>query len=285
MAKVITGPLWAARNWSADAGEGSIHDDATAENLGFRGGTVAGDVHMNQFPPVLVDIFGPEWFERGNLSLSFKNATVDKEQVQVFAEPLAAGSQQTQVWMERDDGLLVAQGSAALGDHSQSALRSKDLRACDSSELKILNRVHAGMSLGEYDVFASPEKQFMRYDNNLISDPMTWYREESPWGDVVAAPCTIIEYLWAYAMQGLNPYVGESVGLFGAIEIGYAHGPFLLNQNYHLSAEVICVGQSPQTEFVWYETKATNKAGELIATMRMQGRSMKASSPAYQSEN
>ena len=285
MAKVITGPLWAARNWSADAGEGSIHDDATAENLGFRGGTVAGDVHMNQFPPVLVDIFGPEWFERGNLSLSFKNATVDKEQVQVFAEPLAAGSQQTQVWMERDDGLLVAQGSAALGDHSQSALRSKDLRACDSSELKILNRVHAGMSLGEYDVFASPEKQFMRYDNNLISDPMTWYREESPWGEVVAAPCTIIEYLWAYAMQGLNPYVGESVGLFGAIEIGYAHGPFLLNQNYHLSAEVICVGQSPQTEFVWYETKATNKAGELVATMRMQGRSMKASSPAYQAQN
>ena len=90
MTEVICGPLWAARNWSADAGEGSIHDDATAENLGFRGGTVAGNVHMNQFPPVLVEIFGPEWFERGNLSLSFKNATVDKEQVQVFAEPRRA---------------------------------------------------------------------------------------------------------------------------------------------------------------------------------------------------
>ena len=39
MAQVITGPVWAARNWSADEGEGSIHDDATAAKLGFRGGT------------------------------------------------------------------------------------------------------------------------------------------------------------------------------------------------------------------------------------------------------
>ena len=85
MTEVISGPLWTARNWSADEGAGSIHDDATAERLGFRGGTVAGDIHMNQFPPVLLQIFGNEWFERGNLSLNFKNATVDKEQVQVFA--------------------------------------------------------------------------------------------------------------------------------------------------------------------------------------------------------
>jgi len=40
---------WTARNWSADAGEGSIHDDATAAKLGFRGGTVAGSIHMDQY--------------------------------------------------------------------------------------------------------------------------------------------------------------------------------------------------------------------------------------------
>ena len=79
MAEVMTGPLWAARNWSADAGAGSIHDDETAAELGFRGGTVAGDIHMNQFPPVLIKVFGNEWFERGNLSLNFRNATIDKE--------------------------------------------------------------------------------------------------------------------------------------------------------------------------------------------------------------
>jgi hypothetical protein len=281
MAEVITGPVWPARNWSADAGAGSIHDDDTAEELGFRGGTVAGDVHMNQFPPVLVEVFGDRWFECGNLSLSFKNATVDREKVQAFVEVLEPGANQTRVWMEREDGLLVAQGTAAVGDHGQSELRSKDLRACDPSELRILKQVHAGLSLGEYDVFASPEKQFERYDQGLISDPMSWYRETSPWDEVVAAPCTIIQYLWGYPIKALDPYTEGAVGLFGAIEIGYTNGPFLLNRNYHMTSEVICVGQSPQTEYVWYETQAYNEADELVATMRMQGRMMKASSAAY----
>jgi hypothetical protein len=41
---------WTARNWSADAGEGSIRDDATAAKRGFRGGTVVGPIA----PPSLV---------------------------------------------------------------------------------------------------------------------------------------------------------------------------------------------------------------------------------------
>lgn len=281
MSEILTGPLWAARNWSIDAGAGSIHDDSTAAELGFRGGTVAGDVHMNQFPPVLIRAFGNEWFERGNLSLSFKNATVDLEKVQVFVEKPVSGEVQTKVWMEREDGLLVATGTAALGDHSGSELRRKDLRPCDPSELRILNRLRAGLSLGEYDVFTDPTKQFQRFDTKVISDPLSWYRESSPWGEPVAAPCTVLEYLWAYPMQGLQPLVGDSVGLFGAIEIGFVNGPLLMNRNYHLSSEVVCVGHSPQTEYVWYDTRAVNDAGDLVATMRMQSRVMKASSPAY----
>jgi hypothetical protein len=281
MSEILTGPLWAARNWSIDAGAGSIHDDSTAAELGFRGGTVAGDVHMNQFPPVLIRAFGNEWFERGNLSLSFKNATVDLEKVQVFVEKPVSGEVQTKVWMEREDGLLVATGTAALGDHSRSELRRKDLRPCDPSELRILNRLRAGLSLGEYDVFTDPTKQFQRFDTKVISDPLSWYRESSPWGEPVAAPCTVLEYLWAYPMQGLQPLVGDSVGLFGAIEIGFVNGPLLMNRNYHLSSEVVCVGHSPQTEYVWYDTRAVNDAGDLVATMRMQSRVMKASSPAY----
>lgn len=281
MTDPITGPTWAARNWSADAGAGSIHDDATAEELGFRGGTVAGDVHMNQFPPVLVGIFGNAWFESGNLSLSFRNATLDLEEVQVFAEPLKPGENQVKVWMERADGLLVCEGTAAVGDHSASALRSKNMRACDPSELKILNRLEPGMSLGTYDVFASTDKQFDRYDTNVISDPMTWYRDDSPWADVVAAPCTLIEFLWGYPMQALGPLVNESVGLFGAIELGHINGPFLMNRNYHIESHVVCVGQSPRTEYVWYDSTAYNETGDAVATMRMQSRSMKISSPAY----
>lgn len=281
MAEVIKGPLWAARNWSADAGAGSIHDDSTAAELGFRGGTVAGDVHMNQFPPVLIRVFGNEWFERGNLSLGFKNATVDQEKVRVFARPRVSGEQQVEVWMEREDGLLVCSGTAAIGDHSQSELRRKDHRPCEPDQLRILNRLHAGMSLGRYEVFTDPAKQFGRYDTGVISDPLDWYRNPSPWGEPVAAPCTILEFLWAYPMRGMQPHIGEAVGLFGAIEIGQVNGPLLMNRKYQLESEVICVGQSPQTEYVWFETLARNEQGDVVATMLMQSRVMKASSPEY----
>lgn len=282
MTEILTGPVWAARNWSADEGAGSIHDDATASELGFRGGTVAGDVHMNQFIPVLLRVFGDTWFERGNLSLNFKNATVDLERVQVFAETLAPGTDTVKVWMEREDGLLVATGTACVGDHSQSELRQKDFRPCDPSELRILNQLEPGMSLGEYDIHTSPVKQFHRFDTEVISDPLPWYRQASPWGEPVAAPCTVIEFLWGPPMVELRPKVGESVGLFGAIEIGFTHGPLLMNCDYHLSSKVLAVGQSPQTEYVWFETIALNQMGEVVATMLMQSRAMKASSLEYQ---
>ena len=278
---MIEGPYWEARNWSADAGEGSIHDDETAASLGFRGGTVAGDVHMNQFPPVMLQVFGERWFEHGNLSLMFRNATVDRERVRVRAEALKDGESQVAVGMERDDGLLVCEGTAAVGNLSHSALQTRDLRPCDPGELRILNRLEPGMSLGEYDVFVSAEKQFERFDNNLISDPLDWFREPSPWGGVLGAPCTVVQYLWGCPMAVLGPLAGESVGLFGAIEIGFDEGPFLIDRNYHIESHIVCVGQSPQTEYVWYDSTGWDEKRRRVVTLRMMSRVMKSSSPAY----
>ena len=133
-------------------------------------------------------------------------------------------------------------GTAAVGDHSRSELRLKDYRPSDPKDMKILAGLEPGVSLGEYDVHTNTNKQFQRYDTKVISDPLEWCRGESPWGQPVAPPCTVLEYLWAYPMAGLQPYVGESVGLFGAIEIGFENGPFLMNNDYHLISQVVCVG-------------------------------------------
>lgn len=278
---MITGPLWEGRNWAADAGEGSIHDDETASALGFRGGTVPGDVHMNQFPPMLVQIFGERWFESGNLSLNFRNATVDREKVRVSARELAPGAPQVEVWMEREDGLLVCSGTAAVGDHSGSELRSRDLRPSDPSELRILGRVRGGLSLGSYDVLVRPDRQFELFDAGLISDPLPWYRTDSPWGAVIACPSTLVQQLWGVPMDGLRPHVGDAVGLFGAIEIGHVNGPLFPGRRYRIDSEVVCVGQSPKTEYLWFDTTATDAGGKLVATLRMMLRFMKASADAY----
>ncbi|MFQ5380530.1 MAG: hypothetical protein ACE5EF_02740 [Dehalococcoidia bacterium] len=282
MAETVSGPVWEGRNWSSSAGEGSIHDDSTAEGLGFRGGTVAGSVHMNQFPPVLLQVFGDEWFERGNLSLVFKNATVDREPVQVFAARPSFGSHQVDVRMERTDGLLIASGTAAVGDGSQSELQRRDLRACDPSELLILRSVDPGMSLGRYEVVIPEDRQFELFDSGLISDPLDWYRHGSPWGGPIACPSTLVQQLWGIPMSGLRPFVGSSVGLFGAIEVGHVNGPIFVGGAYTLESQVVCVGQSPRTEYLWFDTVARGAGGRTAATLRMQLRFMKASSPDYE---
>src|SRR6516225_3910300 len=80
---VIAGPVRRPRNPSAHV-QGSIHDDATATALGFRGGTVAGSIHMDQFPPLLVEAFGQGWFDTVGLPLYFRHATPDGDPVHAF---------------------------------------------------------------------------------------------------------------------------------------------------------------------------------------------------------
>ena len=104
------GPVRHPRNLYAGSA-GSIHDDATATRLGFRGGTVAGSVHLDQFPPLLLRAFGERWFETGSVSVYFRNATTDGEPVQAFVAVPAdrVSDQQVRVWMTQPDETLVAE--------------------------------------------------------------------------------------------------------------------------------------------------------------------------------
>src|SRR6476659_3115732 len=104
---VLAGSMRVPRNAAAKA-KGSIHDDETAQRLGLRGGTVAGSVHLDLFPPLLLEVFGRRWYDQGSLSVNFKNPTVDREPTQAFvARPSGSrsGDEQVRVWIERDDGM------------------------------------------------------------------------------------------------------------------------------------------------------------------------------------
>ncbi len=273
-------PFWAARNWSADAGAGSIHDDATATGLGFRGGTVAGSVHMDQCAALLAEEYGKRWFERGALSLFFRNATTDGERVQAICE-VPTGDRQVQVWLRREDGLAVADGTASLGDHSKSALRTRDLRPASPAQLRILRKLTPGEPLGEWHQLLDGELQRARYAAGAISDPLSWYDDgDSPWGTPVATPSTAVQLLWGVPMRGLRDKVGKAVGLFGAIEVAHHAGPLLIGERYRVTAEVLALAESPRTESLWFDSRAYS--GEtLVATQRMMLRFMKASSPLY----
>ena len=277
------GPVRHPRNlYSGSAG--SIHDDATATRLGFRGGTVAGSVHLDQFPPLLVRAFGERWFENGGLSVYFRNATTDGEPVQAFvAAPADAGSdQQVRVWMSQPDGTLVAEGTASIGRPAEpSALFARDLRPVDPTTLRMLRDVRPGDPLGPIDVAVNGERQQASLREGYLTEPLDWYGESSPWGPPIASPSTTVSLLYNELLETLKDRLGPRVGLFGAIEIRHHAGPVLLNRSYTVSGEVVGVSETPKTEVLWFDSRAHDGGGRLIAGMRMMLRSLKASSPLY----
>lgn len=278
---VIVGPLRRSVN-QAQSVRGSIHNDAVASKLGFRGGTVAGSIHLELFPPLLLEAFGPRWFESGSLSINFRNATTDREPVRAKLDQPAAEAKDAQVaaWIEREDGMLVGEGTASVGDPDEpSALLQIDTSRFDAGELRILADVKPGDVIPGAEVAMPSDHQQERLD--VITEPLEWYDGSSPWGGPVASPATVVHYLYGHPARVIGSKAGQAVGLFGAIEIRHKSGPLVLDETYRVGGEIVAVGSSPKTEYVWFESHADTADGRRVAEMRMQLRWMKASSPLY----
>jgi hypothetical protein len=286
---VISGPVRCPRNLAANIA-GSIHDDETATALGFRGGTVAGSIHLDQFTPLLLQAFGQRWFETGTLSLYFRHATTDGEAVRAFVERPLAGVLEPQVraWMttapddSRDAGQLVAEGTAAAGDpRAPSALHERDLRPVDPAELRILKALSAGDELGDVRAAVNAERQRSTIDRGAMTEPLDWYVGQSPWGGPIAAPSSVVGLLYSELLAETRAALGEHVGLFGAIEIRFRAGPVFLDREYRVTGEVAAVSQTPKTEVLWFDSRALDDRDQPVAGMRMMLRQMKQSSPLY----
>jgi acyl dehydratase len=289
---VLTGRVRQPRNLAAHI-VGSIHDDDTATALGFRGGTVAGSVHLDQFPPLLIQAFGQPWFETGSLSLYFRHATTDGEAVQAFVErpPAGAHDRQVRAWMttprsDSDESAassqLVAEGTAAVGNpRAASALHERDLRPADPAELKILKALKAGDVLGDLRAAVNSERQRSIIDDGAMTEPLDWYSGRSPWGGPIASPSGVVGLLYTQLLAETSEAMGEHVGLYGAIEIRFHAGPVFLNRDYRVTGEVAAVSQTPRTEVLWFDSRALDDRDEPVVEMRMMLREMKQSSPLY----
>jgi hypothetical protein len=278
---LLVGPLRRSVN-NASKVAGSIHDDATATKLGFRGGTVAGSIHLELFPPLLLKAFGKRWFERGTISMYFLNATTDREAVRAFVKepPADASDAQVEIWIERDDGMRVAEGTASVGSPEEpSALLRRPLDRFDPGELRILGGLKVGDQFEECDAFLT--KNAMAERMKVITEPMDWYIKPSPWGGAIATPATMVQLLYSQSIATLRGKLGQAVGLFGAIELRNINGPVRVEHPYRVGGSIVALGQSPKTEYMWFETALNEADGKRIAEMRMLLRFMKASSPKY----
>jgi hypothetical protein len=78
--------------------------------------------------------------------------------------------------------------------------------------------------------------------------------------------------------------MGPHVGLFGAIEVRHQAGPVFLDRDYRVTGEVAALSETPQTEVLWFDSRAIDETGTTVASMRMMLRELKASSPRYRPE-
>ncbi len=280
---LIVGPVRCPRNRFLQSNS-SIHSDETAIGLGFKGGAVAGPTHMDQFPPLLVEAFGLSWFETGSLSLYFRQATMDEDPVQALVARATGSGTDVQVgaWMIEPDGTVVAEGTASLGSPSEpTAIFARDLRPVDPQQLRILRNVHPGDHLGDLEIYLDGDEQRRLVKEQLITEPLAWYSEASPWGGPIAAPSTVVRLLYNELTLPLRSSLEPRVGLMGAIEIRFFLGPIHLDRTYRVSGDVVAVSETPRTELYWYDSWASDPDGRQLVRMRMMHRQMKAASPLY----
>jgi hypothetical protein len=116
----------------------------------------------------------------------------------------------------------------------------------------------------------------------VITEPLDWYVGDSPWGGPIAMPTTMVQMLYAKSVATMRGAIGQAVGLFGAIELRNINGPVRVDTPYRVTGHVVSVGQSPKTEYMWFETGMDDEDGKRVAEMRMLLRWMKASSKLYE---
>jgi len=271
---VLSGPLRAPANMLLEqeyGGHKSIHDDAEAERLGFRAGPIEGPTHFSQFDPLLVHLWGKDWFERGCISCHYKNMVVEGEQVRAFVKPVS--ETRAECWAEKADGTQVLEASATLGpDHGETLLEARMAKLRPAGDLVILADLNVGMTGREDEPVSMAADQNMGalYPFSLteklekITERSIWYDDASgsPWGRAII-PTEMVSVLAEYSSRKAGfPSKGPVIGLFADLEIRYLNGPLFVGEDYLIRREIVALAQGRRTENYWTRTRIFDASGK-----------------------
>ena len=270
----------------------SIHDDATAQKLGFQGGTIEGPTHFSQFAPLCERIWGKAWFETGCLSAHYRNPAFEGEEVQASLETPKPGQNICAIGMTRKDSTEILRGTASVGDATETALtqRLKELKPL--TDPVILRDIKVGMKTARQAVKMDFDQHMgdlypfsLAAKLNVITEPSPWYSgSDNPWGRPVV-PFEMLSVLFQYrAREDRLPVRGPAVGLFADQEIRLLRGPLFVGQSYTLEREVVALSGSRRTESMWMRTTVFGGDGAPVATMLLNGASIKQSYARYEEE-
>lgn len=291
---ILGGPLRAPRQMLADQAYGghvSIHDDAMAEKLGFRAGPIEGPTHFSLFPPLMAQVWGQAWFERGCLSAHYQNMVVEGEEVRAAVGIPQGEATVTRAWAEKADGTPVLEASASLGP-GPTLLEGRLAALRPPERLVILADLKVGMTgAADERVRMDPDQHMgalypFSLNNKLavITEPSPWYSDggASPWGRPII-PLEMISVLAEYTGgQARFPVKGPAVGLFADQEIRLIEGPLFVGEDYLIRREIVALSESRRTESYWVRTRIHDASGKsLKAEMLLNHATLKDSYAGY----
>ena len=169
----------------------SIHDDATAQKLGFQGGTIEGPTHFSQFAPLCERIWGKAWFETGCLSAHYRNPAFEGEEVQAHIEKPAPDATTCAIGMTKRDGTEILRGTASIGgDGTETALHKRLGELKPLTDPVILHDLKVGMKTARQTVKMDFDQNMgdlypfsLREKLKVITEPSAYYSGNgNPWG-------------------------------------------------------------------------------------------------------
>ncbi|MDE2924178.1 MAG: hypothetical protein OYL92_02570 [Acidobacteriota bacterium] len=298
----IRGPLRTPRQMLAEqeyGGHLSIHDDSTAEKMGFQaGGPIEGPTHFSQFVPLLYDLWGQEWFETGCLSAHYRNMVVEGEKVRALVEQPRGGHTQVRIRAEKEDGTEVLIGTASIrGDIGSSEIATRMARLRPPGPLVVLRDLEVGMKGKGLEEVRMDFDQHMGslYPFSLnqkldkITEPSPWYTADegasSPWGRAII-PLEMVSVLAGYSNRKAGfPTRGPALGLFAGQQIRMINGPLFVGQDYLLEREIVALSESRRTESNWVRTTFLDaESKEPRAEMILNNATLKHSFEGYEKE-
>lgn len=295
----LCGPLREPKQMLADqeySGHTSIHDDSMAEKLGFRAGPIEGPTHFSQFAPLLAEIWGQTWFERGCFSAHFQNMVVEGEQVRAFIERPAPGATKVRAWAEKADGTPVLEASASLNPAAgESLLDQRMAKLRPPEKLVILSDLNVGMTGARDEKVRMDPDQHMGnlYPFSLaqklegITENSPWYSDPSstPWSRAII-PMEMVSVLAEYTSKEAEfPVKQPVIGLFADQEIRMIDGPLFVGEDYLIRREIVALSESKRTESYWVLSSVFDASGKTLkAQMLLNHATLKHSYANYEEE-
>jgi hypothetical protein len=247
---------------------------------------VGGSVLVPFMTPVLVEVFGPAWYERGFLKQSFIQPiyeTTDFRVVVEEIEPAAHDERLVRFGLETREGGRATAGYAGLARSAESALAPWERPGEPPSATPSgpdddpLPDEPIGTAQPPRTITIPPEITASR--RAAAGDTSPWYTESSPWGGRIVPTASYIVLVWAVSPDserseehddGINN-AAAAAGMNGTFQL-LQTGPMFADQPYELRSHLAEKGFSGRTAFRTVEHAIHDGDGRRVAAIRQKVR-------------